>query len=71
MMIIRLFLLFLLWLFVRRLWRAYVASGKRSSSRRQAYPGPPDGSGRPEGHQDITQQKIVDAEYEELDDERP
>ena len=66
-MIIRLLLLFLLWLILRRVWRLYT-QGRSSAgaTRRDPYPGPRKES--PDARPDITQQKITDAEFEELDD---
>ncbi len=68
-MIVRTILLFLLWLVLRRIWRSFVAPKPRrpAAGSRPAYPGPETKSSKPEDMNDLTQQKISDAEFEELD----
>lgn len=68
-MIVRLILLFLLWLVLRRIWRSFVApKSRRTGTRtRPGYPGPESKTAKPGEMNDLTQQKISDADFEELD----
>jgi hypothetical protein len=68
MFIFRLLLLFMLWLLIRRLWRSYTQgrTSTRRSTTREPYPGPADQKDRK--LDDITQQEISEADFEELDE---
>jgi hypothetical protein len=68
-MFLRLVLLVFLWLLIRRIWRTYIVPRERPRSTRPPYPGPDSAREKKTGEMaDFTQQKISDAEFEELDD---
>ena len=67
-MILRIILIFFLWLLIRRVWRSFVVAKTRSQTRGRPYPGPGQTQENSNDLTDITQQEISDADYEDLDD---